>query len=238
MGFRRYPRRPGRSRLGGMMTCSGVRYCYRGFEAVAGVDLDVGRGEIVALLGPNGAGKTTTVDLVLGQLRAAAGTVRVLGRDPVPARRELAPLVGVMPQESGFAPGLTVAETLRLWARLRSHRDPGSLGRVGLADRAGVRVRHLSGGERRRLDLAVALAGDPPLLVLDEPATGLDPDGREAAWALIRGRARAGAGVLVTTHHLEEAERYADRFVILRGGRVAARGNTGVAVAYREVTGR
>lgn len=215
-----------------MISCTGLRLFYRRFEAVAGVDLDVGRGELFALLGTNGAGKTSMMDLIGGHLRPSAGTVRVLGQDPLRCRRELAPLVGVVPQDSGFAPALTVAETLRLWARLAGHRmSATALGEVGLEDRAGVAVRHLSGGERRRLDLAVALAGHPPLLLLDEPTTGLDPEGRDDLWALIRRRVAEGATVLLTTHYLEEAEEYADRFAILHHGRVAVTGERGADLA-------
>ncbi len=224
-----------------MISCAGLRYSYRRFEAVAGVDLEVGRGELFALLGTNGAGKTSMMDLIRGHLRPSAGTVRVLGRDPARRRRELAPLVGVVPQDSGFAPALTVAETLRLWARLAGHPASATgLGEVGLADRAGVAVRHLSGGERRRLDLAVALAGDPPLLLLDEPTTGLDPEGRDDLWALVRRRVGAGVTVLLTTHYLEEAEAYADRFAILHHGRVAVTGgrSADLAGAFRAVAGR
>jgi ABC-2 type transport system ATP-binding protein len=224
-----------------MISCTGLRYSYRRFEAVAGVDLEVGRGELVALLGTNGAGKTSMMDLIRGHLRPAAGTVRVLGRDPVRCRRELAPLVGVVPQDSGFAPALTVAETLRLWTRLAGHpMSATALGEVGLEGRAGVAIRHLSGGERRRLDLAVALAGNPPLLLLDEPATGLDPEARDDLWALIRQRVAAGVTVLLTTHYLEEADAYADRFAILHHGRVAATGGRGadLAGAFRAVAGR
>ena len=223
-----------------MIFCAGLRYSYGRFEAVAGVGLAVGAGEMVALLGTNGAGKTSMMDLIRGFRRPSAGTVRVLGRDPARCRRELARLVGVVPQDSGFAPALTVAETLRLWARLGGHRVPATgLAQVGLEERAGVAVRHLSGGERRRLDLAVALAGDPPLLLLDEPTTGLDPEARDILWALIRRRVESGVTVLLTTHYLEEAEAYADRFAILHRGRVVAGGERGadVAAAFRQAAG-
>jgi ABC-2 type transport system ATP-binding protein len=275
-----YGRNAGPARLGCMISCAGLRFSYGRFEAVAGVDLDVGPGELFALLGTNGAGKTSMMDLIRGHLRPSAGTVRVLSRDPARHRRELAPLVGVVPQDSGFAPALTVAETLRLWTRLAGHPTPttglaghstpmtGLAGRrtltawragrrtrsiglgghpapmtglaeVGLEDRAGVAVRHLSGGERRRLDLAVALAGRSSLLLLDEPTTGLDPEARDDCWALIRRRVEEGATVLLTTHYLEEAEAYADRFAILHHGRIAATGARGsdVVGAFREVAG-
>jgi ABC-2 type transport system ATP-binding protein len=220
-----------------MISCTGLRLSYRRFQAVAGVDLDVGRGELFALLGTNGAGKTSMMDLIRGHRRPSAGTVQVLGLDPVRRRRELAPLIGVVPQDSGFAPALTVAETLRVWARLAGHQmSATALGEVGLEDRAGAAIRHLSGGERRRLDLAVALAGNPPVLLLDEPTTGLDPEGRDDLWALIRQRVTDGVTVLLTTHYLEEAEAYADRFAILHHGRIAAAGERGADVvgAFRE----
>jgi ABC-2 type transport system ATP-binding protein len=219
-----------------MIECHALRFAYRKFEAVKGVDLTVRRGEILALLGTNGAGKTTVVDLIRGLLVPSAGTVRVLGRDPCRERRSLAPLIGLVPQESGFASGLTAAETLRLWTRLNGRGADGSLAEVGLEGRARVKVKHLSGGERRRLDLAVALAGDPPLLVLDEPTTGLDPESRDAAWAVIRERVDNDTTVLVTTHYLEEASRYADRFVVLHGGEIAREGSGDAEKAFREVT--
>jgi ABC-2 type transport system ATP-binding protein len=219
-----------------MIECSGIHFSYAAYPALAGVDLTVHAGEIVALLGTNGAGKTTLVDLIRGQLRPAAGSVRVLGRDPCRERRSLAPLVGLVPQDSGFTPGLTSAETLRLWTGLNGRAASGSLAEVGLERRARVKVRHLSGGERRRLDLAVALSGDPPLLVLDEPTTGLDPESRDTAWEVLRGRVSSGATVLVTTHYLEEASQYADRFVVLHEGRVARSGRGDAVAAFRAVT--
>ena len=226
-----------------MISCDALRLTYRSFEALAGVDLAVHRGEVVALLGTNGAGKTSLVELIRGHLRPAAGRVRVLGRDPARSRPALAPLVGVVPQDSGFTPALTVAETLRLWSGLAGHRLSAAavadlLAEVRLDHRAGVTVRWLSGGERRRLDLAVAVAGDPPLLLLDEPTAGLDPQSRDDAWATVVRRRAGGATVLVTTHQMEEARAYADRFVILHRGRVAATGtrDDDPAAAFRAVT--
>jgi ABC-2 type transport system ATP-binding protein len=238
-------------RLDGMnaITCAGVRFAYSRSEVVCGVDLSVGRGELFALLGTNGAGKTTTLELILGQRRPAGGTVRVLGRDPYAARRSLAAEVGVVPQDSGCAPDLTVAETVRLWLRLhrRGRAGPladGLLGELDLDHRAGVRVRQLSGGERRRLDLAVALCGDPGLLVLDEPTTGLDPRSRQRTWELLRERCRRGTTILLTTHYLEEAEALAGRVAIMDRGRVAFTGATtevggpgALAAAFHRIAG-
>ncbi|MEV7628500.1 ABC transporter ATP-binding protein [Actinoplanes sp. NPDC089786] len=219
-----------------MIECNGIRFSYAGHEALAGVDLSVQAGEIVALLGTNGAGKTTLVDLIRGMLTPAAGTVRVLNRDPRRERRSLAPLIGLVPQDSGFTPGLTASETFRLWTGLNDRPATGSLAEVGLERRARVKVRHLSGGERRRLDLAIALSGDPPLMVLDEPTTGLDPESRGAAWDALLDRVASGAAVLVTTHYLEEASQYADRFVVLHEGRVARSGSGDAEAAFRAVT--
>ncbi len=209
-----------------VLRCAGLRCRYGDFEAVRGVDLEVGRGELFALLGTNGAGKTTILDTLQGHLRPSAGEVRVLGLDVHRQRRQVAARTGVVMQESGFAPGLTVAETLTLWLRLTGSTaapdDP--LEEVDLMHRARVRVGQLSGGERRRLDLAVALAGDPELLFLDEPTTGLDPQSRERTWEVIRRRVRDGASVVLTTHYLEEAEELADRLAILHAGRIVAAG--------------
>jgi ABC-2 type transport system ATP-binding protein len=209
----------------------GLRFSYGRSQVVRGVDLDVREGELFALLGTNGAGKTTTLELLLGHRRPSGGTVRVLGRDPWRDRRSLAADVGVVLQEGGCAPELTVAETVRLWLRLhrRRHvvRTAGALlEELHLQHRAAVRVRQLSGGEGRRLDLAVALCGDPRLLVLDEPTSGLDPQSRAHTWAVLRKRLRGGITVLVTTHYLEEAEALADRVAIMHAGKVAAIGTT------------
>ncbi|MGX6606136.1 ABC transporter ATP-binding protein [Micromonosporaceae bacterium Da 78-11] len=177
------------------------------------MNLEVRRGEIVALAGHNGAGKTTLLEVLVGLRRPAVGTVRVLGRDPHRERRRLAHAVGVVFQESGCMPDLTVGETMRMWHRLRrpSISDHGLLSRLELEHRAGVRVRQLSGGERRRLDLAVALIGEPDLLVLDEPTTGLDPDSRALVWDLLVDRRRSGTAVLLSTHLIDEAAAHVDR---------------------------
>ncbi|MFJ6528458.1 ABC transporter ATP-binding protein [Streptomyces longwoodensis] len=206
---------------------TGLRRVYGGgFEAVRGIDFHVDRGEVFALLGTNGAGKTSTVELLEGLARPSGGRVRVLGHDPHADRALVRPRTGVMLQEGGFPSELTVAETARMWAGCVSGARPvpEALGLVGLDARAGVRMKQLSGGERRRLDLALALLGDPEVLFLDEPTTGLDAEGRRATWDLVRALRDTGTTVLLTTHYLEEAEGLADRLAILHEGRVAAAG--------------
>ncbi|MFJ7078717.1 ABC transporter ATP-binding protein [Streptomyces sp. NPDC098781] len=197
-----------------------------GFEAVRGISFSVDRGEVFALLGTNGAGKTSTVELLEGLAPPAGGQVRVLGHDPHVERAVVRPRTGVMLQEGGFPSELTVAETARMWAGCVSGARPPLevLERVGLAGKAGVRVKQLSGGERRRLDLALALLGDPEVLFLDEPTTGLDAEGRRDTWELVRALRDTGTTVLLTTHYLEEAEGLADRLAILHEGRIAAAG--------------
>ncbi|MFF7857984.1 ATP-binding cassette domain-containing protein [Streptomyces sp. NPDC007904] len=197
-----------------------------GFEAVRGIDFSVRRGEIFALLGTNGAGKTSTVELLEGLAAPAGGRVRVLGHDPYTDRAAVRPRTGVMLQEGGFPSELTVTETARMWAGCVSGARPPreALALVGLTEKAGVRVKQLSGGERRRLDLALALLGNPEVLFLDEPTTGLDAEGRQDTWALVRALRDGGTTVLLTTHYLEEAETLADRLAILHEGRIAATG--------------
>ncbi|GAA5033354.1 ABC transporter ATP-binding protein [Streptomyces siamensis] len=196
------------------------------FEAVRHVTFSVGRGEIFALLGTNGAGKTSTVEVLEGLAPPAGGRVRVLGHDPYRERAAVRPRIGVMLQEGGFPSELTVAETVRMWAGCTSGARPTAqaLDLVGLTRRAGVRVKQLSGGEKRRLDLALALLGRPEILFLDEPTTGLDTEGRHSTWELVRALRDGGTTVLLTTHYLEEAEELADRLAILHEGRVAASG--------------
>lgn len=166
-----------------------------GFEAVRGVSFSVGRGEVFALLGTNGAGKTSTVELLEGLAPPAGGRVRVLGHDPYTERAVVRPRTGVMLQEGGFPSDLTVGETARMWAGCTSGARPEAeaLALVGLARRTDVRVKQLSGGERRRLDLALALLGNPEVLFLDEPTTGLDAEGRRDTWELVRELRAGGA---------------------------------------------
>jgi ABC-2 type transport system ATP-binding protein len=204
-----------------------------GFEAVRGVSFSVGRGELFALLGTNGAGKTSTVELLEGLAAPAGGRVRVLGHDPYTERGAVRHRIGVMLQEGGFPSELTVAETIRMWAACTSGARPAAeaLEVVGLSKRADVRVKMLSGGEKRRLDLATALIGRPEVLFLDEPTTGLDAEGRRETWELVRALRDNGTTVLLTTHYLEEAESLADRLAILHQGRIAAEGRVADVVA-------
>lgn len=203
------------------------------FEAVRGVGFSVGRGELFALLGTNGAGKTSTVELIEGLAAPAGGRVRVLGHDPYTERDLVRPRIGVMLQDGGFPSELTVTETVRMWAGCTSGARPigEALEAVGLAKRGKVRVKQLSGGEKRRLDLALALLGRPEVLFLDEPTTGLDAEGRRDTWELVRRLRAEGTTVLLTTHYLEEAEELADRLAILHEGRIAAEGRVDEVVA-------
>ncbi|MFJ7419590.1 ABC transporter ATP-binding protein [Streptomyces uncialis] len=203
------------------------------FEAVRGVTFSVGRGELFALLGTNGAGKTSTLELLEGLAPPASGQVSVLGHDPYRDRAAIRPRIGVMLQEGGFPSELTVRETLRMWAGCTSGARPvgEALDIVGLTRRGDVRVKQLSGGERRRLDLALALLGRPEVLFLDEPTTGLDAEGRRGTWDLVRELRDSGTTVLLTTHYLEEAEDLADRLAILHEGRIAAGGTVEDVVA-------
>ncbi|PRH78108.1 multidrug ABC transporter ATP-binding protein [Streptomyces solincola] len=214
----------------------GLRRRYAGgYEAVRGIGFSVAYGEIFALLGTNGAGKTSTVELLEGLARPSGGAVRVLGRDPYRERAAVRPRIGVMLQEGGFPSDLTVAETVRMWAGCTSGARPAgeALELTGLGRRAAVRVKQLSGGERRRLDLALALLGRPEVLFLDEPTTGLDAEGRRDTWQLVRELRDGGTTVLLTTHYLEEAEALADRLAIMHGGRIVAAGTPAEVTAAR-----
>ncbi|WFB08673.1 ABC transporter ATP-binding protein [Streptomyces sp. LX-29] len=219
-----------------VMEATGLQRQYAGgFEAVRGITFSVGRGELFALLGTNGAGKTSTLELLEGLAAPSGGEVRVLGHDPYRERAAVRPRVGIMLQEGGFPSELTVAETLRMWAGCTTGARPAAevLEAVGLAQRRGVRVKQLSGGERRRLDLALALLGEPEVLFLDEPTTGLDAEARRDTWELVRALRDSGTTVLLTTHYLEEAEELADRLAIMHEGRIAVEGTVGEIVARR-----
>ena len=212
---------------------AGLTCRYGDYLAVDGVDVSVKHGELFALLGTNGAGKTTTVETLEGHRKAEAGRIEVLGRDPHRRRRELAGDVAMVLQESGFAGNLTVGETLRLWNKLNRGRigPLNPLADVQLEHRREVRVSQLSGGERRRLDLALAISTAPKVLFLDEPTTGMDPTSRERTWWLIRELVDSGCAVLLTTHYLEEAEELADHLSIMHKGRVAVSGTVAEVAA-------
>ena len=199
---------------------------YGRHEAVAGLDLEVRRGEIFAFLGPNGAGKTTTVEILEGFQQRTAGQVRVLGHDPATAGGAWRDRVGVVLQESQPEPGLSVRECLAMYAGFyRLPRDiDETIALVGLTEKAGVLSSRLSGGQRRRLDFALALIGDPELVFLDEPTTGFDASARRAAWEVIAGLRQLGKTVFLTTHYLDEAEYLADRITVLAAGRIVAEG--------------
>ncbi|MCZ2823344.1 MULTISPECIES: ABC transporter ATP-binding protein [unclassified Modestobacter] len=203
-----------------------LRRSYGDFEAVRGISFEVQPGEVFALLGVNGAGKTSALEVLEGLAPPGGGSVRVLGADPVRDRARVRPHLGVLLQFSGLPGDLTVAESLHTWAgTLTDPRPvPEALAQVQLAHRADVRVRSLSGGERRRLDLALALLGRPRVVVLDEPTTGLDPESRRQVWGLVRDLVADGAAVVLTTHHLEEAEELADRVAVLRAGQIVLSG--------------
>jgi ABC-2 type transport system ATP-binding protein len=196
------------------------------FEAVRGVSFSVRRGELFALLGTNGAGKTSILEVLEGLAGPTSGTVRVLGRDPARERRAVRARTGVVLQEGGLPSGLTVGETARMWAgTLTAPRPvPEALALVDLAHRTDVPVKQLSGGEKRRLDLALAVLGRPEVLFLDEPTAGLDPESRSRTWQLIRDWLSCGTTVLLTTHYLAEAEDLADRLAILHQGRIVRTG--------------
>ncbi|ACY97786.1 ABC transporter ATP-binding protein [Thermomonospora curvata] len=199
---------------------------YGATTAVDGLSLRAERGAITALLGPNGAGKTTTIEICEGYRRPDGGTVRVLGLDPLRDARALRPRVGVMPQSGGVPGTARAGEFLRLIAAFYARPlDPAALlERLGLSGHARTPFRRLSGGQQQRLSLAAAVIGRPELVFLDEPTAGLDPQARHAAWELVSELRRAGVSVILTTHHMDEAERLADRVVIVDRGRVVAEG--------------
>ena len=224
------PSGPRRDPLAPAVRVRGLRRTYgRGasaYEAVRGVDLDVPTGSITALLGTNGAGKTSTLEVLEGLAPATEGAVSVLGLDPVADRAAIRRRTGVLLQRSGFSGDLTVRETLRLWSTTLSSPRPveDMLALLSLEGRADVRMLALSGGETRRVDLACTLMGDPELVILDEPTTGLDPESRREVWRLVSGLRDRGATVLITTHYLEEAETLADRLEIMHTGRIVRSG--------------
>jgi len=208
------------------VSVSGLRKDFGAVKAVRGVDLEVQTGEVLALLGPNGAGKTTIVEILEGYQTASAGKIAVLGHDPRHDRRQMLERVGIVLQETAVEQFLTVREVLRRRASYYPHpRDPDAvIDLVGLGEKSGARVRTLSGGLQRRLDLGLALIGDPELLFLDEPTTGFDPNARREAWDIVRSLTGEGRTVLLTTHYMDEAQVLADRVAVIAKGVIVASG--------------
>jgi ABC-2 type transport system ATP-binding protein len=204
------------------ISVQGLRKSYGDLEAVRGVDFEIEEGEVFGLLGPNGAGKTTTVEILEGYRTRDAGEVRVLGHDPQRPGREFRERIGVVLQQSQLWQGLTVREAHAVFAGYYAHpRDVDEvIELVGLTEKSNARIKSLSGGQKRRLDLGVALIGDPDLVFLDEPTTGFDPAARRAAWEMIRSLRSLGKTVLLTTHYLDEAEQLADRVAVMRDGAI------------------
>jgi ABC-2 type transport system ATP-binding protein len=204
----------------------GLVKSYGDLKALSGIDVEIRRGEIFALLGPNGAGKTTTVEILEGYRSRDGGDVKVLGYDPSHERAQLKSLIGIVLQSTGVEPYLTVHETVKMYADLYPHHRPVDevLELVGLTAKRDERVNRLSGGQQRRVDMAIALAGDPELLFLDEPTTGFDPSARREAWGVVKALAQLGKTVLLTTHYMDEAQYLANRVAVIAAGRVVAVG--------------
>jgi ABC-2 type transport system ATP-binding protein len=209
-----------------VISARGLRKAYSDFEAVRGIDIEVSAGEVFAFLGPNGAGKTTTVEILEGYRERSSGDVSVLGTDPHRAGRPWRERIGIVLQECRLTPELTVREAVDRYAGYYpSPRDVSeTVSLVGLTEKADSRTSTLSGGQQRRLDVALALIGDPELLFLDEPTTGFDPSARRQAWDVIGSLRDLGKTVFLTTHYMEEAQALADRVAILAAGRIVAEG--------------
>ncbi|HEX6688144.1 MAG TPA: ABC transporter ATP-binding protein [Solirubrobacterales bacterium] len=209
-----------------VISIRGLRKSYGDVEAVRGIDLEVRRGEVFAFLGPNGAGKTSTVEILEGYRKRSGGEVSVLGEDPERAGRRWRERIGIVLQSCRLDPYLTVRESLALYAGYYEAPRPieETIELVGLAGKADARASSLSGGQQRRLDVGMALIGDPELLFLDEPTTGFDPSARRQAWETIAGLRDLGKTVFLTTHYMDEAQRLADRVTIIAAGEIVARG--------------
>jgi ABC-2 type transport system ATP-binding protein len=212
-----------------------LRKSYGDVEAVRGISFHVDRGEVFAMLGPNGAGKTTTTEILEGYRPRSAGDVSVLGHDPAKRERSLKERVGIVLQSTGIDPFLTVTETIEMYAGYYPSRRPTAevIEVVGLVEKRDTRVNKLSGGQQRRLDVAIALAGDPELLFLDEPTTGFDPNARRNAWEVVKNLVAIGKTVFLTTHFMDEAQYLADRVVVIAGGLIVAEGPP-ASIAGRE----
>ena len=228
-----------------VISIRGLRKSYGEVEAVRGIDLEVRSGEVFAFLGPNGAGKTTTVEILEGYRDRSGGEVSVLGEDPARAGRRWRERIGIVLQDCRLDPYLTVRESLELYAGYYTAPRPiaETIELVGLTGKADSRARSLSGGQQRRLDVGMALVGDPELLFLDEPTTGFDPSARRQAWETIAGLRELGKTVFLTTHYMDEAQRLADRVTIIAGGEIVAAGtpedlgdreNRPARISYRE----
>jgi ABC-2 type transport system ATP-binding protein len=217
---------------------SHLRKSYGGTEALRGVSFEVAAGEVFGLLGPNGAGKTTTVEILEGYRARDGGDASVLGHDPGASPRALRERIGVVLQQSDPNPLLTVRETHELFAGYYANaRDVDEvIDLVGLSEKRDARVKTLSGGQKRRLDLGVALVGDPELVFLDEPTTGFDPAARRAAWEMIRALRSLGTTILLTTHYLDEAQQLADRVAVLRDGEIVRQGTPAELIGHSAVT--
>ena len=216
----------------------GLRKAYGSLEAVAGIDLRVERGEVFALLGPNGAGKTTAVEILEGHRARSGGEVSVLGFDPQKGETAFKQRIGIVLQETGVQTYLTVEEAIEQFRGYYPHPRPLDevLELVGLTEQRDMRVRRLSGGQQRRLDVAVGLAGDPDLLFLDEPTTGFDPAARRGAWEMVRGLQALGKTIFLTTHYMDEAQTLADRVAIIRKGRIVAEGAPAALISRETVS--
>ena len=216
----------------------GLVKSYGPVQAVRGIDLDIHPGEIFALLGPNGAGKTTTIEILEGYRSRDSGEVLVLGHDPGRERAKIKPRVGIVLQKTGVDRYLTVAETIQLFASYYPRPRPVDevIDLVGLDAKRGARVTTLSGGQLRRLDMAVALAGDPDLLFLDEPTSGFDPTARREAWHVVKSLAALGKTILLTTHYMDEAQYLADRVAVITAGQIVAEGPP-ATLAHRDLAG-
>jgi ABC-2 type transport system ATP-binding protein len=230
------------------ISISGLRMSYGEVEAVRGIDLEVAQGEIFAFLGPNGAGKTTTVEILEGYRHRTGGEVRVLGEDPATAGSAWRDRIGIVLQSNSLDPYLTVRESLQLYAGYFTHPRAVDevIGLVGLEGKADERARKLSGGQQRRLDVGLALVGDPELLFLDEPTTGFDPSARRQAWDVIAGLRDLGKTIFLTTHYMDEAQRLADRVTIIAAGQIVAAGTpedlgdrekAATTIRYRDAAG-
>jgi ABC-2 type transport system ATP-binding protein len=203
-----------------------LRKSYGPLEALRGISFEVRRGEVFGLLGPNGAGKTTTVEILEGYRERSGGEVSVLGFDPASRDRDFRTRIGIVLQSAGFYPRATVRESVELMAKVypSSRAVDETIDLVGLGEKSGERVNTLSGGQQRRLDLALALVGDPELIFLDEPTTGFDPAARRTAWDVVRSLKQLGKTVVLTTHYLDEAQSLSDRVAIVQAGRIVAEG--------------